>query len=886
MFSMTAIRFLKVTILAMLFSVLVGCGGGGGGGGSSKSAKDTTPPVITILGDNPTTLVVNTDTYTDAGATATDAVDGAVEVTSTSDVDTSVIGSYSVTYTATDKAGNSATATRTVEVLEYKEASVSILQGLTELTLQEGEQKSFTFVVDFTDGTDPTYLIELTHLYEAAGFSLSSSGYPDTGWEASDDKQWTVNVTLTALTAGEYILTSRVTLTETGEVIEVTLPITIIAADSMMLTAPGPDKDAIAPGSAEEVVFTSKVIGGSDVPATLSLNQVDSTGAVIGDSVDLLDDGVGEDLVAGDLVYTGTVSIPESTVGELYFQTSADDVESEISKVSVTEFPTTIAASDPSSLIEDDDGNQIYSNELLVKFVDGVSAARIEEIITTESASASIVGTVMSLDIYQVQLEAGLSLASLEQMIQALEAYGEVEFADYSAQTSVDAFPNDTNFAEQSNMTTIRADEAWYVSNGDTFISMIDTGVDYLHTELDSKVVQGKDFVDVDDDPMDTDGHGTHVAGIVAAKANNEDGIAGLSWNSKIIAVRGVGGSYAALVAAIRYSADRGSKVINISGGAYVDSDSLNSATAYAESKSALVVSTAGNDGLNEPRYPCYYDSVLCVGNATNTNGRASSSNFGDWIDIAAPGEEVPSTQLGGGIVTMSGTSMAASLTSGAAAMVWTQHPEWTAEKIRSRLTKSGKTLADGLLIGSTRLDVFEAVFNGSFEIGDLSEWQVTGTASSITQLSSILPVAGNKMALVSTGGGVETTMTKLITIQPGVTELPIEFTYNFLSSEYPEYIGGEWNDTVTITLTLPDGTEQELASTSVEEAEFTLVPGLAFNGGGNDQGDDTVGQTGFQTIKMSIPVTEGEGEYSIHISDQSDGLYDSAILIDNIRFK
>ncbi len=805
MFCMPAIRSLRIMTVAMLFTVLVGCGGGGGGSDSSPTIEPK------------------------------------------------------------------------------KEAKISIEQGLTSLTLQEGEQKLVAFVVKFSDGNASDYLIELEQFFNQAGISFSSN-YPSTGWNASDDNSWIVNVTLTAEAAGEYIFTSRVTLTETDETIEVTLPITItsFAGSAIALSAPGPDKDAIAPSSAEEVVFTSKVVGGSSTPATLSLEQVDSAGAVIANLGTLVDDGVEPDIVAGDLVYTGAFSLPASDVGELYFQASSDDVTSSTSKISVTELPTTVAASDPSMLVADASGHQIYSNELLVKFVDGINVDRIQEIITAENVT--IVGTVMSLGIYQIQVETSLSLDSLAQAKQAIEAYDEVEFAEYSAQTNADAYPNDPDLSSQSNMTTIRADEAWYVSSGNTFISMIDTGVDYLHTELDSKVINGRDFVSADDDSMDEDGHGTHVAGIAVAKANNGDGVAGLAWNSKVIAVRGIGGSYAALISAIRYSTDRGSKVINISGGAYLDSNLLNNAIAYAESKSALVVSTAGNDGLNVPRYPCYYEAVLCVGNSTNEDGKASLSNFGDWVDISAPGEEVPSTQLGGDIVTRSGTSMSAAMISGAAAMVWTQHPEWASDKIRARLIDSGKTLDAGLLIGSTRLDVFEAVFNGSFELGDLAEWQVSGTASSITELSSLLPVAGKRMAILSTGpseSGVETTLTKSISIQPGVTELPIEFTYNFITEEYPEYIGSQFDDTLLISLTLPDGTVQNLITESVNDSEFTLVEGLDL-----PEGDDTAGQTGFKTVNFVIPVTEGEGEYRINISDQEDGLYDSVLLIDNIRIK
>lgn len=854
-----------------------------------EEATDTTPPIITVLGDNPTTIHQG-DSYTDAGATAEDEVDGSVDVTRSGSVDTNTVGSYTITYEASDEAGNQVTATRTVNVEQAPGAFVTIEQGLSSISMVEGEEKLVAYVVKFTDGDATEYNIELEQTITPLSGVSFTSNYPLGGWVATEDSTWVVNVTLSSVMAGEYQLKSVVTLNQTGQTRELVLPITVsglASKNAISLSTPGSDKDAITAGNSESVVFTAKVIGTTSHPESISLEQVDQSGTtVLANLGSLVDDGIGEDIVEGDFVYTGAVPISEDTVGELYFRVTTEGVSSKIHTLAVTEFPTSVAPSNSASLVSDDKGNQIYTDELLVTFIDGTSVERIKEIVSLEKGT--VVGTILSLGIYQVEIDANQSLDVLDQAIQNLMAYDAVEYAEYSVKAEVAAYPNDSNVASQSNMETIRANEAWKITRGNTLISIVDTGVDYGHAELRNKVIQGKDYVSADDDPMDEDGHGTHVAGIAAAESNNSSGVAGVSWGSKVLAVRGIGGSFAALVSAVRYSADRGSKVINISGGAYFDSISLQRVIDYAVSKEALIVSTAGNDGLNKRAFPCYYSDVVCVGNSTNMDDRAASSNFGLWVDIAAPGQSVISTQLGGGTTTKSGTSMAAPLVSGAAAIVWTQHPEFTAMQVRERLIGSGKAIDPSLLIGSNRLDLFEAAFNGSFELGDLSEWGASGTASSITELGSgsekLVPIDGKRMALLSTGPAedqIETTLKKSFDIQPGVTEIQIEFTYNFITEEYPEFLGSPFNDILLITLTLPDGSQKELIKESLNDSEFTLIEGLDFPGG-----DETVGQTGFKPVSVTIPVTEGEGEYRINISDQQDDVFDSVLLIDQIRIK
>lgn len=307
----------------------------------------------------------------------------------------------------------------------------------------------------------------------------------------------------------------------------------------------------------------------------------------------------------------------------------------------------------------------------------------------------------------------------------------------------------------------------------------------------------------------------------------------------------------------------------------------------YAVDKGCLFVCAAGNNKGNTKVYPAAYDEVLCVGNSTDTDGRAGSSNYGIWVDISAPGVDVWSTVPGDKYDDKTGTSMSSPLVAGAAAVVWSMHPSWTADQVRERLEKTSKPLDSSLKIGVGRIDLFEAVFNGSFEIGDLSEWSKTGTCSSLENVGALVPQHRKRMGYASTGPSgdqVAATLEKTFTIQSGVSSIPIKFEYNYVAEEYPEWVGSIYDDALRITLTAPNGTETVIAAESVNGSSFTMYtdsPAIDFPGG-----DSTVGQTGWKTASATIPVTQGSGQYKINITDAGDDIYDSVVLIENIRLK
>jgi len=233
-------------------------------------------------------------------------------------------------------------------------------------------------------------------------------------------------------------------------------------------------------------------------------------------------------------------------------------------------------------------------------------------------------------------------------------------------------------------------------------IAVVDTGVDYTHPDLGTaKVIKGPDYYDGDMDPMDTTGHGTHVAGICAALTDNAIGVAGVSGKSKVLAIR-VGAWWIPVfagAAGIVYAADySGVKVINLSWGGYWPDPYIYDAVKYAAGKGILVVAAAGNGDTTARMYPAAYDDyVLAVGatapvwwGCNPSVQKACFSNYGDYVDIAAPGVEIVSTFPGGYYAFYDGTSMASPFVAGAAALIWGKWPSLTRQQVIQTLTTTG----------------------------------------------------------------------------------------------------------------------------------------------------------------------------------------------------
>jgi thermitase len=265
----------------------------------------------------------------------------------------------------------------------------------------------------------------------------------------------------------------------------------------------------------------------------------------------------------------------------------------------------------------------------------------------------------------------------------------------------------------------IKADCAWdtNIGAGNIKVAVVDTGVDYNHEDLAGTVIKGYDFVNNDNDPKDDQGHGTHVAGTIAATINNNKGVVGVGPNVKILAVKvlnNVGsGTWSQVANGIIYAADNGARVINLSLGGG-SSQTVKNAVDYAWSKGVLLACAAGNGAptTTAPGYPAAYPSCLAVAATDQNDQRAGFSQYAP-NGVAAPGLTILSTTMGNAYGNKSGTSMATPHVAGLAGLLFAQNPNRTNVRVRQILTATtddiGAPGKDGIF-GFGRINAQKAV--------------------------------------------------------------------------------------------------------------------------------------------------------------------------------
>ncbi len=287
-------------------------------------------------------------------------------------------------------------------------------------------------------------------------------------------------------------------------------------------------------------------------------------------------------------------------------------------------------------------------------------------------------------------------------------------------------FPDDPDFADPTKgygPHQVGAPAAWNISLGRSaiIVAVVDTGVSPIHPELSAALLPGWDFVNNDGDASDDNGHGTHVAGIMAAAINNEQGSAGVAAGVRILPVKVLNsansGNYATFAAGIDYAVQHGARVINLSLGGPNDSQALHDAIIAATNQGALVVAAAGNTADNRAWYPGSYAEALSVGGTNMSGGWWDQSTFNSDVDLAAPADTVWSTYWRsdnpGAYEFLSGTSMAAPFVSAAAALLLSNRPDLTPGDLQAILEQTAFDVGgDGLdaFTGYGRLDVGAAL--------------------------------------------------------------------------------------------------------------------------------------------------------------------------------
>jgi len=259
---------------------------------------------------------------------------------------------------------------------------------------------------------------------------------------------------------------------------------------------------------------------------------------------------------------------------------------------------------------------------------------------------------------------------------------------------SAASVPNDPYYADyQWNLRQIRAPEAWDLTTGDrrVVIAIVDTGIALDHPDLIDKLVPGINLVTPGAPPADDNGHGTHMAGIAAAATNNGVGVAGVSWEARLMPVKVLdqtgGGDVNRVAQGITWAVDHGARVINLSFDGPDPSQALADAVQYARGKGALVVAAVGNEGRADPTYPAALDGVMAVAATDRNDQRLASSNTGSYVSVAAPGQDIPSTywdpSAGNTYALASTSSQGAPHVAGLAGLIWSVNPDLSGDAVR-----------------------------------------------------------------------------------------------------------------------------------------------------------------------------------------------------------
>ncbi|MFZ1729193.1 MAG: S8 family peptidase [Bacteroidota bacterium] len=483
---------------------------------------------------------------------------------------------------------------------------------------------------------------------------------------------------------------------------------------------------------------------------------------------------------------------------------------------------------------------------------------------------------------YRVEFDAAVSPLDVARAFAALP---DVEYAEPEIVQTLFYTPDDPRFSEQYQHVLIEAEKAWDITTGDStvVIGIVDSGVLWNHEDLYDNIwvnpledinhdgrytpadidsidndgngyiddVIGIDFVGssalnggtyYDGDPTPTPQghfHGTHVAGIAAARGNNGKGVAGVAMHCRIMSVKCAPDVYTPSILrgydGIVYAADNGADVINCSwgGGGYLESQKER--IDYAISKGAIVVVAAGNDGFERVSTPGAYPNVLCVANTDENDKVNSSSTYGPWVDVSAPGTQILSSVIPSpsSYQKYTGTSMACPVVAGLAALVKSQHKEYTPEQIFEQIRVTADPIDDiqssryKKKIGKGRVNVFRALTVRSPAVS-LIDWSISDT---LYGNGDGIPDQGEKLTVrMRWRNMLEPTTNAMITLSSSNSHVTIE-QGSFAAGSIPT-LGEVENDARLFVITLEDvyaPNDQVDLLYAIEDGEYVDQGGVYF---------------------------------------------------------
>jgi len=555
--------------------------------------------------------------------------------------------------------------------------------------------------------------------------------------------------------------------------------------------------------------------------------------------------------------------------------------------LSLAGFPSLVSAAEVS-------GKDLACDRLLVQFQQDTKAS--EMALVHQEVGGKVVTTIPQIGVQVVAVPGGQGAAKMK----AYRLHKQVRNVEYDNVVQTVDSPNDPSFYRQWTMVQVQAPQAWDITRGspNVRIAILDTGIDMDHPDLMAKIVSSINFSN-SATPDDMHSHGTHVAGLAAAIADNGIGIAGLGGECSLMNVKVLGDSGSGLSSwvaqGIIWAADNGADVINLSlGGAasLAEEDAIN----YAWNKGVVVVAAAGNYGSSAPLYPAGYTNCIAVAATDAYDAKASWSNYGDWVDVAAPGVGAYSTLINNGYGYKSGTSMASPHVAGLAALVFTTESDTDGDgKLNGEVRNQIETSCDDIGvsgIGHGRINAARAVGNLPVLPGEIAG-QVTD-AKDGSPISGAQVSDGSRTALSDTAGkytinDVPPGSYQLVASKEGYEDSSL--TVNVLSgstavanfSLSPIIVPGSITGSVTdakdglpiVGAVVTDGTRTATTDASGKYIIADVPPGTY---------EVTAGKEGYQSLTSNVTVTSGATSV-LNFSLEQNSPVPNTMWVDSLRF-
>jgi len=596
-------------------------------------------------------------------------------------------------------------------------ASIKLNQGYQSITLAPGESKKLPYFLFYLPNNSITQHIDFDTTIKDAqtNIILTPSSIPSHNIAVNKPSSFVFEPSITAKTIGDYILTARATIIETGESYSSTTKIHVTNQETIPenfnINSLGLSPSTISPTISTTVNIHALIEGTTTPPLNLLLDEVDSQGNIIKSGIAVLtDQGSNGDNIANDYIYTAAVTFNRPTAQTILLRTraqySGQEITSSISSLLVTPFDTQSSAPDFNELIEDSiSPDPVFSNELLVQIIAETHPDRISEI--ASSINGIVLNVIPQLNLYRIQFTSNGSLENLEQAILVVKSFSEVlsisknslvEIAGSSCSATECPVTDPNN---QWHLIKTKAREAWnaakeinstnYAGSANNAVAVIDFGLDCTHPDLSDACF-----------PIDS-GTGTHGSEVAHIIATGDDGLlantTGVAWNTTIYSYV-IDSSFSSLLNAITRAGDNPAvKVINLSVTKLIFNSQTTAiqqmrlAICHAVTNGKLIVAAVGQPtNIDKDLYPAKLNDdnnyqcpgsdfplssrILAVGASDRNDKQAKwnsntlQSNNVPWVDIYAPGIEIKAFSS-----LNSGTSFATPQVSAAAALLWPVMP-------------------------------------------------------------------------------------------------------------------------------------------------------------------------------------------------------------------